>query len=147
MLKNSSIDSMKMKQCAAVIGRNAVCAGCVVRRVHFPRKFLIASTGSKRNGSALRDGTLGRSVEETVQTKAGLTDAVTKAFNQAVKRNAERFPENFAFQLTPAELVRLRSQTVTSNQKRIGDQVDTGNWSQVVTSSRGWTSIPPLAFH
>ena len=27
----------------------------------------------------------------------------TKALNQAVKRNAERFPDNFAFLLTPAE--------------------------------------------
>ncbi len=27
----------------------------------------------------------------------------TKVFNQAVKRNAERFPEDFMFQLTPPE--------------------------------------------
>jgi ORF6N domain-containing protein len=28
----------------------------------------------------------------------------TKALNQAVKRNGERFPEDFAFQLTIAEV-------------------------------------------
>jgi hypothetical protein len=28
----------------------------------------------------------------------------TKVLNQAVKRNAERFPEDFAFQLTAVEL-------------------------------------------
>ena len=40
---------------------------------------------------------------------------LTKALNQAVKRNAERFPADFAFQLTPQEFAALRSQIVTSN--------------------------------
>lgn len=39
----------------------------------------------------------------------------TKAFNQAVKRNMERFPEDSAFQLSKAELEQWRSQIVTSN--------------------------------
>ncbi|MCH8042976.1 MAG: ORF6N domain-containing protein [Planctomycetes bacterium] len=34
---------------------------------------------------------------------------------QAVKRNAERFPEDFAFQLTPQEFTNLKSQSVTSS--------------------------------
>lgn len=37
----------------------------------------------------------------------------TKAFNQAVQRNIERFPEDFMFQLTWDETKRLRSQIVT----------------------------------
>jgi ORF6N domain len=37
-----------------------------------------------------------------------------KALNQAIKRNAERFPEDFAFQLTRSEFDGLRSQFVTS---------------------------------
>ncbi len=37
----------------------------------------------------------------------------TKKVNQAVKRNIERFPENFCFQLTEEELAVLRSQIVT----------------------------------
>ncbi len=37
----------------------------------------------------------------------------TKVLNQAVSRNAERFPEDFMFQLTEKEAVRLRSQIVT----------------------------------
>ncbi|MGZ8842953.1 MAG: ORF6N domain-containing protein [Pyrinomonadaceae bacterium] len=37
-----------------------------------------------------------------------------KALNQAVKRNADRFPEDFAFRLTLAEFTSLRSQFVTS---------------------------------
>ena len=39
----------------------------------------------------------------------------TKVFNQAVKRNEERFPEDFRFQLTDLEFKTLRSQIVTSN--------------------------------
>lgn len=38
----------------------------------------------------------------------------TKALNQAVKRNAARFPGDFVFQLTPKE-ENLRSQSVTSS--------------------------------
>lgn len=37
----------------------------------------------------------------------------TKVFNQAVKRNIERFPESFRFQLTEKEWSSLRSQIVT----------------------------------
>ncbi len=37
----------------------------------------------------------------------------TKVFNQAVKRNTERFPETFRFQLTMDEYNALRSQIVT----------------------------------
>ncbi|MBR1804418.1 MAG: ORF6N domain-containing protein [Muribaculaceae bacterium] len=39
----------------------------------------------------------------------------TKALNQAVKRNINRFPEDFMFKLTKNELEILRSQIVTSN--------------------------------
>ena len=39
----------------------------------------------------------------------------TKVFNQAVKRNRPRFPENFRFQLTYDEFSDLRSQVVTSS--------------------------------
>src|SRR5206468_12050065 len=42
----------------------------------------------------------------------------TKAFNQAVKRNRQRFPEDFMFRLTQEEAKALRasrSQTVTSS--------------------------------
>jgi hypothetical protein len=38
-----------------------------------------------------------------------------KALVQAVKRNASRFPKDFAFKVTPAEWARLRSQFVTLN--------------------------------
>jgi hypothetical protein len=39
----------------------------------------------------------------------------TKVLNQAMKRNLDRFPKDFAFQLTAQELTDLRSQIVTAN--------------------------------
>ena len=44
---------------------------------------------------------------------AELYEVETKVFNQAVKRNSKRFPENFKFQLTEEEYQNLRSQFVT----------------------------------
>ena len=44
----------------------------------------------------------------------------TKVLNQAVKRNIERFPISFRFQLTKEEFENLRSQIVTSSPKHGG---------------------------
>ena len=46
---------------------------------------------------------------------AELYGVSTKVFNQAIKRNIERFPADFMFQLTAEEHDSLRSQIVTSN--------------------------------
>ena len=46
---------------------------------------------------------------------AALYGIETKAFNQAIKRNQKRFPEDFAFQLTGEEWLILKSQIVTSS--------------------------------
>jgi len=51
---------------------------------------------------------------------ADLYQAPTKALNQAVRRNSDRFPEDFMFQLTDQEADSLRSQIVTSNEGRGG---------------------------
>jgi len=51
---------------------------------------------------------------------AALYGVTTKVFNQSVKRNSERFPEDFCFQLTEEECGSLRSQFVTSNVGRGG---------------------------
>ena len=45
---------------------------------------------------------------------AALYGVATKVLNQAVKRNADRFPADFMFQLAPVEVENLRSQFVTS---------------------------------
>lgn len=57
--------------------------------------------------------------------------------NEAVKRNRDRFPADFMFQLTREEFDSLRSQIVTSNLK-----------SQIAISSSDWGGRrhPPYAF-
>ena len=57
---------------------------------------------------------------------AKLYQVETKALNQAVKRNAERFPADFMFRLTAEEVLNMRS--------------------QIVTASKRNTSAPPFAF-
>src|SRR5688572_15257691 len=46
---------------------------------------------------------------------AELYDVETKVLNQAVKRNPDRFPADFMFQLTKKEFENLKSQIVTSS--------------------------------
>jgi phage regulator Rha-like protein len=48
---------------------------------------------------------------------AKLYQVEVKALNQAVKRNIDRFPEHFRFQLTDDEFNNLRSQSVTLERK------------------------------
>jgi len=43
----------------------------------------------------------------------------TKRLNEAVRRNAKRFPDDFCFLISPQELASLRSQIATSN-ARVG---------------------------
>ena len=59
----------------------------------------------------------------------------TKALNQAVKRNINRFPEDFMFQLTKDEASRSRSQIATLDKKEILLR------SQIVTSNLGVESL------
>jgi uncharacterized protein YoxC len=48
---------------------------------------------------------------------AALYGIETRVLNQAVKRNIERFPEDFMFQLTKGELEILRSQMMITNEE------------------------------
>jgi len=47
---------------------------------------------------------------------AKIYGVTTKRLNEQVKRNVERFPEDFAFQLSPEEFADLRSQIATSKE-------------------------------
>ena len=58
----------------------------------------------------------------------------TKNINKAVKRNIERFPEEFCFQLTEEELKILRFQIGTSNDKNM------------INNSRGGRRYLPYVF-
>jgi len=71
---------------------------------------------------------------------AELYDVGTKVLNQAVKRNLDRFPADFMFQLTAEEWEGMRSQSVTSFAKASPSR------SQVVTASRRKISAVPYAF-
>ena len=51
---------------------------------------------------------------------AALYEVETKALNRAVKRNLERFPADFMFQLSAEEFATLRFQYGTSNEKPAG---------------------------
>ena len=49
---------------------------------------------------------------------AKLYNSETKIINQVVKRNINRFPDDFCFQLAILEWLNLRSQIVTSSEER-----------------------------
>lgn len=66
---------------------------------------------------------------------AALYGVETKALNQAVKRNLDRFPEDFMFQLTVDEWKSLRSQIVTSPDQPVKGKGLACNRSQIVTGS------------
>ena len=72
----------------------------------------------------------------------------TRVLNQAVKRNIERFPEDFMFQLTKGEFEIMKSQFVISNEP--DNQHISVLTSQNVTSKiaerRGGTQKAPFAF-
>ena len=51
---------------------------------------------------------------------ASLYDVETRVLNQAVKRNSERFPDEYCFQLNDDEFLNWKSQIVMSNEDRMG---------------------------
>ena len=76
---------------------------------------------------------------------AAMYGVETKALNQSVKRNIERFPEDFMFQLTKGEFEILRSQIVTS--KVADNQGDIILRSQIATAKDfSKTRSLPFAF-
>lgn len=50
---------------------------------------------------------------------AGMYDVETRVLNQAVKRNIERFPDDFMFQLSTLEWESMSSQNKQANKPRI----------------------------
>lgn len=68
-----------------------------------------------------------------------------RSLNQAVQRNQERFPVDFAFKLSGEEAQNLKSQIVTSSLQVIEDNLDIANSSQDVTSSHGGRRKLPWA--
>ena len=91
---------------------------------------------------------------------AELYGVETKVLNLAVKRNIERFPEDFMFKLNRKDVfflksqqitvnehnVDLRSQIVTSSPENIDAESDTHLKSQIATSNWGGGRYLPYAF-
>lgn len=74
---------------------------------------------------------------------ASLYQVETKALKQAVKRNIDRFPSDFMFQLTKEETELLRSQVIALEE---GTDGDTDLRSQLVTSSWGGSRYQNFVF-
>ncbi len=72
---------------------------------------------------------------------AALYGVETRALNQAVKRNLERFPEDFAFSLTADEFADLKVREMVTGDGRAALR------SQVVTLKRGHHAKYPLRLH
>lgn len=66
----------------------------------------------------------------------------TRILNQAVKRNINRFPADFMFQITKNEEDSLRSQIVISNKSENNEILK----SQIVTSNKGGRRYSPQVF-
>ena len=70
----------------------------------------------------------------------------TKRLNEQVKRNSDRFPADFVFQISAKELAGLKSQFATSNPQPSPNQYDGALRSQFATSKRGGRRSRPYAF-
>ena len=70
----------------------------------------------------------------------------TKVFNQAVKRNSERFPADFTFQLTMQEWDNLKSQIVTSSLAGAKIHEPAQAHPHNATNTPGGRRKPPHAF-
>lgn len=67
---------------------------------------------------------------------ARLYGVTAKRLNEQVKRNGDRFPADFMFQLTVKESAVLRSQIAISSPQGVDPECDKMNWSRFATSSR-----------
>ncbi len=73
---------------------------------------------------------------------AVLYDVETKALNQAVKRNIDRFPEDFMFRLTSKEWLNMRSQIVTESIQNINLQPVPQCSHKLLTASQRKGTLP-----
>ena len=77
---------------------------------------------------------------------AKLYDVETRVLNQAVRRNSERFPDDFMFQLTTREFNNLRSQIATSSWSSGSVEPERTTRNTAPGPSHGGRRTLPLAF-
>ena len=72
------------------------------------------------------------------QPLAQIYQVEPEAINRAVKRNPDKFPEDFCFQLSESEWEVLRSQNSTASEV-LRYQNGTANWDKIRFSPYGFT--------
>ena len=77
---------------------------------------------------------------------ARLYGVTTKRFNEAFTRNRERFPGDFAFQLTAVEYANLRSQIATSSLRTADPDGKPSNRTHFATGLHGGRRYIPWVF-
>ena len=77
---------------------------------------------------------------------AELYEIPTKRLNEQVKRNLDRFPSDFMFQLTEQELLNLRSQIATSSLESLKNEVEGDFSTDLYSKMRGGRRYLPFAF-
>lgn len=77
---------------------------------------------------------------------AELYEVETKALNQAVKRNIDRFPGDFMFQITRKEWIQMRSQFVTSYPQNVDNELDVDLKINSLSQKRRRKDLLPMAF-
>ncbi len=83
---------------------------------------------------------------------AELYGVPTKRLNEQVKRNADRFPEDFMFRLSAKEVEAMRTQSVTASGQPLRSQTVTSSddpslmRSQIATASKRNVRYRPYAF-
>ena len=79
---------------------------------------------------------------------AALYQVETKRLNEQVKRNIDRFPNDFMFSVTTKEWQNMRSQIATASSEDIDNQSNEIMRSQIATASQTKrnTSVTPYAF-
>lgn len=76
---------------------------------------------------------------------AGLYGVETKRLNEAVKRNIQRFPEDFMFRVSKEELANIRSQFATTY-PQMSDNEDFSNFISHLPHERRTVGALPYAF-
>jgi hypothetical protein len=93
---------------------------------------------------------------EILSPRRGFWPASAQSASSAAvfKRNRQRFPDDFAFQLTAAEFADLKSQLAASRVQDVANQEDAANSSQIVMSSArvaknnpNWSQFATSSYH
>ncbi len=119
-----------------MMDRIALAISCVTRIES--KKDVVEGKTTKYNGHVIENMII------TIRNKKVILDSAlarlygvkTKRLNEQVRRNAERFPADFMFQLTEQELEHLKSQITASRLQDPTKQEDTSNRSQIATGSQ-----------